>query len=72
MIYRIDLKEDTNAKVLVTVANKHMNDLEGLKELYNELISLQYTETYNNHRIYYIASTLTENNIQFEISKVVA
>lgn len=67
MIYRIKIIDDYDKKLIEKMQREHMDQVEGIYELYDSLYINEYCESYNKARIYYVGYTLAKNNIEFEI-----
>ena len=68
MIYKLKLKEKADKELLEKIKREHIEIKEGIYELYDNLIVLGYTESYNKARIYYVAYTLADKGIDFIIN----
>lgn len=70
MYYKIELKEKVEQELLEKIKQEHRELKENIAELYDELIMINRCETYSEGRAFYVANTLTENNIEFTFKTI--
>lgn len=70
MRYRILLKDKVDQKVLKDVQAQHKMDIEGINDLYNQLIQNGCCDSDIPSRIYYVAYTLALKNIEIIIVRL--
>jgi len=65
MFYRLILAGKADSELLKKIKNDDAGKVDGISELYDELICCNYCESYSNSGIHYVALILLENNIKF-------
>lgn len=70
MVYRILLKDKVDRGLLEKIRAKHREDIEGISELYDELIEKKVCNSSVAKNIYYVAYTLALENIEIIIVRV--
>lgn len=70
MRYRILLKDKVDEEIIRRVQSKHRDDVEGIDELYNMLIQHGTCDSHIVSRIYYVAYTLSLENIEMVIVRL--
>lgn len=67
MIYKIKLIGNYDKNLIEKIQIEHKEKVQGIYEIYDNLYSVGYCESYSKDRIYYVAYTLAEKNIDFKI-----
>lgn len=73
MKYKIIFKDkvdNVDKDILRKVQSKHGNDIEGINDLYEQLILHGTCDSYAASRIYYVAYTLALENIELILIRV--
>ena len=70
MKYRILFKKKVDSKLIKEIANKHYEDLEGIGDLYHQLIENASCESEIASRIYYVAYTLALKDLELILVRV--
>lgn len=70
MRYKILLKDKVDEKVLREIKQKHSADVEGIDDLYDQLITYGTCDSDVVSRIYYVAYTLALSSIEIIIVKL--
>lgn len=70
MRYKITLQSKVDSKLLEEIQSKHSDDVEGIRELYDQLIEGRTCESDTVSRIYYVAYTLALSDIEMIILKL--
>lgn len=64
MNYKILFKEKPDKDILLEIRRRHSNDIEGIDELYEQLITHRTCDSEIASRIYYVAYTMALENIE--------
>ena len=70
MVYRILLRGNIDTKLLREIQSRHSEDIEGIEELYEQLIANGSCDSAEAAKIYYTAYTLALENIEMIIVQV--
>ena len=70
MKFRILLQDQVEEELLKQIQFKHSSDIEGISDLYDELILNKTCESYEASKIYYVAYTLSLEDIKMIIVQV--
>lgn len=70
MRYRIILQTKVEANLLRDIKSKHSSDVEGISELYDQLVINGSCDSLKPSSIYYVAYTLALNAIEIMIVKL--
>ncbi|NLM05572.1 MAG: hypothetical protein GX219_01430 [Tissierellia bacterium] len=71
MKYRILFKDEKPSEdLLIRIKEKHGKDIEGIEELYDDLIANKTCESLDASKIYYIAYSLSLENYELIIVRV--
>lgn len=70
MRYKILMNDKPTKDLLKKIRDKHNQDIEGIDELYEDLIEDGTCESKRSSRIYYVAYTLALENIELTLVKL--
>ncbi len=73
MRYKIIFKdkvENVDKELLKKIRSKHSNDIEGIDDLYEQLVLHGTCDSYTASKIYYVAYTLALENIELILIRV--
>ena len=70
MKYKIVIKDKVDEKLLRKIQSKHSNDIEGINDLYDQLALHGTCDSTVVSRIYYVAYTLSLENIKMIIVRI--
>lgn len=70
MLYRLEIIGNYDKVLIKKIQDEHYGKVDGIYDLYSELYVRGYCNSYEKHRIYYVAYTLAKHKIDFKIRKV--